>query len=88
MWVMACTTLQTFIVMHFTSPDISTEHTDMEAQVETALWREKMVVRCQGPRGLGSVLTSAKKVSRVLPEKIPSHIVIVNETRPHDLVRL
>ena len=29
-----------------------------------------------------------KKVSRVLPEKIPSHIVIVNETRPHDLVRL
>ena len=67
---MACTTLQTFIVMHFTSPDISTEHTDMEAQVETALWREKMVVRCQGPRGLGSVLTGAKKGQPCgLPEK-------------------
>ena len=60
MWVMARATLRMFVAMHFMSPcsDVSMEHTDVEAWVETMSWRENGG-RVTNARNLASMLTGA-----------------------------
>ena len=61
-WGMAHATLQTLVVTRFMSPrsDISMEHTDVEAQAETPLWRENGS-KITKVRSLDSMLSGAKR---------------------------